>query len=86
MAKYVRSQITDLTENPVWQEFHNSLLTRLEAARLTLEDLTLTNDELNIQRGAVAELRQMLYIAKSLTENINLEETKDGQGTLEESL
>lgn len=86
MAKYVRSQITDLTENPVWQDFHNTLLTRLEAARLTLEDLTLTNDELNIQRGAVAELRQMIYIAKSLTENVDLKETEDGQRTVEENL
>lgn len=86
MAKYVRSQITDLTENPAWQEFHEQLKSRLETDRLALEDVDLTMDELNMQRGVVIALRQVLYFIKELTENTNLEETKDGQGTLEENL
>lgn len=79
MAKYVRSQITDLTENPVWQAFHEQLKSRLETDRLALEDVSLTMDELNMQRGVVTALRQVLYFIKELTENTNLEETKDGQ-------
>lgn len=78
MAKFVRSQITDLTENPVWQAFHEQLKSRLETDRLALEDVNLTMDELNMQRGVVTALRQVLYFIKELTENTDLKETENG--------
>ena len=78
MAKFVRSQITDLTENPVWQAFHEQLKSRLETDRLALEDVSLTMDELNMQRGVVTALRQVLYFIKELTENTDLKETENG--------
>jgi len=77
MAKFVRSQITDLTENPVWQAFHEQLKSRLETDRLALEDVSLTMDELNMQRGVVTALRQVLYFIKELTENTDLKETEN---------
>jgi len=86
VAKFVRSQITDLTENPVWQAFHKQLKSRLETDRLALEDVSLTMDELNMQRGVVTALRQVLYFIKELTESTDLKETEDGQRTVEENL
>lgn len=77
MAKFVRSRITDLTENPVWQAFHEQLKSRLETDRLALEDVSLTMDELNMQRGVVTALRQVLYFVKELTENTDLKETEN---------
>jgi len=77
MAKSI--QVEELCNNPVWQEFRSRLETRLEIDRLALENLNLSVEELRMQQGVVAALRQVLYFIKELTENTDLKESGDGQ-------
>jgi len=67
--QYATSEIEELVANRPFNELHKLMKMRLEAARTSLEDPSLTTTELNIQRGVVLELRGLLNLIDITIEN-----------------